>query len=154
MPNFSDIQKEIEYEDIPTKYDVIRRKYLKQLSEKTGRNVILYLFWMVTKTNQKTLSFNVNYDNDKNGFMSAINGLDPSKGLDIILHTPGGDIAATESLIDYLNEKFSGNMRAIVPQLAMSGGTVIACACKKIIMGKQSSLGPIDPQIMVCPHQE
>ena len=90
-------------------------------------------------------------DNDKNGFMSAINGLDPSKGLDIILHAPGGDIAATESLIDYLNEKFSGNMRAIVPQLAMSGGTVIACACKKIIMGKQSSLGPIDPQINGLP---
>ncbi len=90
-------------------------------------------------------------DNDKNGFMSTVNGLDTSKGLDIILHTPGGDIAATESLIDYLNEKFGGNMRAIVPQLAMSGGTVIACACKEILMGKQSSLGPIDPQINGLP---
>ena len=69
----------------------------------------------------------------------------------IILHTPGGDIAATESLIDYLNEKFHGNMRAIVPQLAMSGGTIIACACKEILMGKQSSLGPIDPQINGLP---
>ena len=38
-------------------------------------------------------------------------------------------------------------MRAIVPQLAMSGGTIIACACKEILMGKQSSIGPIDPQI-------
>ena len=90
-------------------------------------------------------------DNDKNGFMSAINGLDTCKGLDIILHTPGGDIAATESLIDYLNEKFDGDMRAIVPQLSMSGGTVIACACKRIIMGKQSSLGSIDPQINGLP---
>ncbi len=42
MPNFSDIQKEVEHEDVPTKYDIIRRKYLKQLSEKTGRNVVLY----------------------------------------------------------------------------------------------------------------
>jgi ClpP class serine protease len=35
----------------------------------------------------------------------------------------------------------------MVPQLAMSGGTMIACASKEIIMGKQSSLGPIDPQL-------
>ena len=42
MPNFNDIQKEIEHEGVPTKYDIIRRKYLERLSEKTGRNVILY----------------------------------------------------------------------------------------------------------------
>jgi ClpP class serine protease len=33
----------------------------------------------------------------------------------------------------------------------MSGGTVIALACKIIIMGKQSSLGPIDPQLNGIP---
>ena len=83
--------------------------------------------------------------------MSAVHGLDVSKGLDLILHTPGGDIAATESLVDYLRQKFQGDMRAIVPQLAMSGGTIMACACKEILMGKQSSLGPIDPQISGLP---
>jgi membrane-bound ClpP family serine protease len=41
---------------------------------------------------------------------------------------------------------FGGDIRAIVPQLAMSAGTMIACSCKEIIMGKQSNLGPIDPQ--------
>lgn len=39
---------------------------------------------------------------DKNGFMMAIHWMSHSKGLDLILHTPGGDVAATESLIDYL----------------------------------------------------
>jgi hypothetical protein len=29
----------------------------------------------------------------------------------------------------------------------MSAGTMIACACREIIMGKHSNLGPIDPQI-------
>ena len=149
MPNFSDIQKEIELEEIP--YDIVRRRYLKKLSEKTGRNVILYYSGWLQKPVTKLNPLMVINDNDKNGFMSAVNGLDVSKGLDIILHTPGGDIAATESLIDYLNEKFHGNMRAIVPQLAMSGGTIIACACKEILMGKQSSLGPIDPQINGLP---
>jgi len=42
---------------------------------------------------------------------------------------------------------FGTDIRAIVPQLAMSAGTMIACACKQIVMGKHSSLGPIDPQL-------
>jgi ClpP class serine protease len=41
---------------------------------------------------------------------------------------------------------FGNNIRAIVPQLAMSGGTMICCACDSILMGKHSNLGPIDPQ--------
>lgn len=88
---------------------------------------------------------------DKNGFMAMCHGLDVEKGLDLILHTPGGDVAATESIIDYLRTMFEGNIRAIIPQLAMSGGTMIACSCKEIIMGKQSSLGPVDPQINGVP---
>ena len=43
------------------------------------------------------------------------------KGLDLILQTPGGDVAATESPIDYLHSLCKGNIRAIVPQLAGLG---------------------------------
>ena len=69
----------------------------------------------------------------------------------MILHTPGGEVAATESLIDYLKAMFGDNIRAIVPQLAMSAGTMIACSCKEIVMGKHSSLGPVDPQFRGTP---
>ncbi len=79
--------------------------------------------------------------------MATIHDLDRSKGLDLILHTPGGDIAATESIVDYLRKMFDGNIRAIVPHIAMSAGTMLACACTQIVMGKHSNLGPIDPQI-------
>lgn len=48
---------------------------------------------------------------------------------------------------------FDKDIRAIVPQIAMSAGTLIACSCKEIIMGKQSSLGPIDPQYDGFPAQ-
>lgn len=134
-----------------TAYDTIRRRYIRKLSEKTGRNTILYYSGWLQKPIRSIIPMVSINDNDKNGFMSAVHGLDVSKGLDIILHTPGGDIAATESLIDYLDQKFKGDMRAIVPQLAMSGGTIMACACREIIMGRQSSLGPIDPQINGLP---
>jgi hypothetical protein len=83
--------------------------------------------------------------------MNCIHNLDKTIGLDLILHTPGGETAATESLVDYLRSIFGTNIRAIIPQLAMSAGTMIACACKQIIMGKHSSLGPIDPQFQGVP---
>jgi ClpP class serine protease len=86
-------------------------------------------------------------DEDKNGFMLCIHKLDKSKGLDLFLHTPGGSGAATESLVHYLRQIFGNDIRAFVPQLAMSAGTIIACACKEIFMGKHSNLGPVDPQI-------
>ena len=55
-------------------------------------------------------------------------------------------MAATESIVDYLKSVFGLDMRVIVPQIAMSAGTMIALSAKEIIMGKQSNLGPIDPQ--------
>ena len=79
--------------------------------------------------------------------MSVMVGLDKEKGLDLILHTPGGGIDATESIVDYLWSIFRKDIRVIVPQLAMSAGTMIACASNEIIMGKHSNLGPIDPQM-------
>lgn len=80
------------------------------------------------------------------GIINASNNLDTNKGLDLILHTPGGDIHATTQCVNYLHFKFQNNIRAIIPQIAMSAGTIMSLACKSIIMGGQSSLGPIDPQ--------
>ena len=60
---------------------------------------------------------------------------------------------ATEALVKYLWVMFDKDIRVIVPQLAMSAGTMIACAAKGIVLGKQSSLGPIDPQIGGVPAQ-
>ncbi len=129
-------------------HDVIRRKYLKRLNNLTKRNVVLYYSGWLQKpelARERGVTFGIS-DADKNGFMSVIKGLERKKGLDLILHTPGGDMAATESLVDYLRAMFDDDIRAIIPQLAMSGGTIMALACREIIMGKQSSIGPIDPQ--------
>ena len=90
-------------------------------------------------------------DEDKSGFMQAAHNVDKSVGLDLILHTPGGSVTAAESNVDYLLKVFKGDMRVIIPQIAMSAGTMIACAAKEIVMGKQSNLGPIDPQVNGLP---
>lgn len=146
MPDWNQLLNEII--STGSTHDVIRRKYLRELHALTGRNIIIYYSGWLQKRNLEGVEVN---DADKNGFMTVVHQLDRSKGLDLLLHTPGGETAATESLVDYLRAMFGNDIRAFVPQLAMSAGTMIACACKEIFMGKQSSLGPIDPQFRGIP---
>ena len=117
--------------------DRVRGERLKRLSDREGRNVIAYYSGWLSKPDLRGLTSIT--DEDKNGFMMTIHGLDTSKGLDLILHTPGGMLAATESIVYYLRKKFDKNIRAIVPQIAMSAGTMIACSCKEILMAKHSN---------------
>lgn len=125
-------------------YDVLRRKYMEQVGRIRDRNVIAYYSgWLQKPEGGYHQTIN---DDDKNGFMANIYKLDRTKGLDLILHTPGGGMAPTESLVDYLRTMFD-DITAIVPQMAMSAGTMIALSCNQVIMGKHSSLGPIDPQL-------
>lgn len=125
--------------------DVVRRQNLKDLHAHTKRNAIVYYSGWLQKGPDNSMDFSIT-DSDKSGWMATIHGMDKSLGVDILLHTPGGDIAATESLVDYLHSVFGTNIRAIVPQIAMSCGTMMALACKDVVMGKHSSLGAIDPQ--------
>lgn len=131
--------------------DLTRRKYLKRLHQHTKRNVIAYYSaWLNRPPNTPNLQVG---DDDMNAFMASVHQLARNRGLDLILHTPGGDISAAEALVKYLWTMFNKDIRVFVPQLAMSAGTMIACASRTIVMGKQSSLGPIDPQILGLPAQ-
>lgn len=142
MPNWGQVLNEIQGMRVENPLDAIRRKYLASMNKYTGRNVIAYYSGFLQKPNG-----NVSIDdNDKNALMQAVYGLDKAKGLDLILHTPGGNTAATESIVHYLRAIFGNDIRAFIPQMAMSAGTMIALSCKEIVMGKQSNIGPIDPQ--------
>jgi hypothetical protein len=153
LPNWHDVLAEIQAEfknGRQDALDVVRRRYLEKLFLYTSRNTIAYYSGFLSKPGIQLLGIN---DEDMNGFMMAVHRLDKAKGLDLILHTPGGSIATTESLVNYLHLMFNRDMRVIVPQIAMSAGTMIACSSREIILGKQSSLGPIDPQLRDLPAQ-
>jgi hypothetical protein len=130
-------------------HDTVRKEYLETLHKVTGRNVIAYYSGWLQKYDLMvpglSRAFSI-HDGDKNGFMAVIKGMDRSLGLDLVLHTPGGEVNATESLVEYLHEKFA-HIRVIIPQMAMSAGTMIACAADEIVMGDHSSIGPFDPQL-------
>lgn len=141
MPSWKDVLDKVER--FPNPLTSVRREYLQLMNKYTERNIIAYYSAFLQKKEVQRTSID---DNDKNAFMQAIYGLDKSKGLDLILHTPGGNLAATESIVNYLKSMFNNDIRVFIPQIAMSAGTMIALASKEIIMGKQSNLGPIDPQ--------
>jgi hypothetical protein len=117
------------------------------LSNHTKRNTILY----ATKWTQPGVAdasqISITAE-DMQGFMEVIHGLDGAAGLDLILHSPGGSPDAAEAIVHYIRSKFD-HVRVLVPQAAMSAATMVACAADEIVMGKHSSLGPIDPQFIV-----
>lgn len=123
--------------------DAERMGYLSKLAQHRDRNVITYYSGWMYLPNAGDASIN---DKDMNAFMEVVHKLDKSKGLDLILHTPGGSIEATEQIVNYLHSCFN-DIKVIIPQMAMSAGSIISVSCNEIIMGKQSCLGPFDPQI-------
>lgn len=145
MPSWSQIVSEVDlYANVGAELDKKRKEYLSRIHSITGRNIISYYSGWLKNPDAPHVGID---EQDKNAFMTTVHKLDKSIGLDLILHTPGGDIAATESIVTYLKSIFQGDIRAFIPQISMSAGTMIAMSCKEIIMGEQSSLGPIDPQM-------
>lgn len=119
-------------------------KYLGDLHRLTGRAVIAYYSgWLHQPGIEAAQIRGIDLD----GFMACLHGVDCSQGLDLVLHTPGGESAATLAITRYLKEKFARDIRVIVPHTAMSGGTLIGLAAERIVMAKHSSIGPIDPQL-------
>lgn len=154
MPTWGEILKEIQQTAITNNgaldLDGVRRKYLALLSKHTGRNTILYATrWTQGGVGDPNLVSIV--PEDVHGLMEVVHGLDFTKGLDLVIHSPGGSPDAAEAIVRYLREKFS-NIRVIVPQAAMSAATMLACASDEIVMGAHSSLGPIDPQLIMGNH--
>lgn len=111
------------------------------------RNVILYASGWLQKPGVPGSWLQL-MPEEINGFMSIMYGMDWTKGLTLILHTPGGVTNATETLVAYLWSKFE-DIEVIIPTYAMSAGTMVSLASDRIIMGRQSQLGPIDPQMPI-----
>ena len=64
----------------------------------------------------------------------------------VILDTPGGVVEVVERMVTALRHVYR-DLTVIVPDRAMSAGTIFALSADRIMMDHLSSLGPIDPQI-------
>lgn len=72
-----------------------------------------------------------------------------SEGFVLLLSSPGGSGLAAERIIN-ICRAYSGSKgyQVIVPGKAKSAATMICLGAEKVIMGKTSELGSIDPQIV------
>jgi hypothetical protein len=66
--------------------------------------------------------------------------------LTIILNTSGGVVEIVERMVDTIRHHYN-EVYFIIPNVAMSAGTIFAMSGDKIFMDYFSCLGPIDPQI-------
>lgn len=150
MPVWSEIIEELQQtkkKNGRPDFDSIRGKYLAQTHQFTKRNVILYAAKCTQPDPNARADLVSIIEDDIQGMMEVTHGLKGSR-LDLILHSPGGSPEAAEAIVTYLRSKFS-HIRVIVPRIATSAATLIACAGNRIVMGKHSFLGPIDPQLLI-----
>src|SRR5579883_2051823 len=71
------------------------------------------------------------------------------EALAIVLSTVGGSAQTAEKMVEIIRHHYPKSVYFVVPDAAMSAGTIFAMAGDKIYMDYSSSLGPIDPQIRV-----
>jgi Serine dehydrogenase proteinase len=130
----------------PAPNDVLRRKYVKRLSDLTGRATIVYYSGFLQHPGAPGGALQVS-PADMSGFMEACSNVE-ERELDLFLHSPGGIADAAEQISEYLRTRFD-HIRAVVPLYAMSAATMLALSADEILMGAHSQLGPIDPQFTV-----
>lgn len=123
-----------------------RLRLLRQIEQKRGTRVIALIH------RQESMNFlgfpMARYIDiqDSEDVLRAIKLTDPNLPIDIILHTPGGLVLATEQIANALCKR-SGDVTVFVPHYAMSGGTMIALSSDRIVMDENAVLGPVDPQL-------
>lgn len=83
--------------------------------------------------------------------VAQIRQANPRAKIVVVLHTLGGYARPAHMMASALKQHLKKSKRkkgdrivAFVPYVAMSGGTMIALASDKVVMGGASSLGPID----------
>ena len=144
MASWSDLLK-LRSQNDPEWLDKELVSQLNNISKHRGDTAVIFYASAFLQKNIDGVSIS---REDINGFMNALYQAPTNKGLTLVLHTPGGDPNAVESIVEYLHSKF-GYMEVVVPYLAMSGGAMLSLASDLLILGKQSQLGPIDPQLTI-----
>jgi ClpP class serine protease len=83
---------------------------------------------------------------DSEQVLRAVRLTPDSVPIDLVAHTPGGLVLASEQIARALH-RHPARVTVLVPHYAMSGGTLLALAADEIVMDENAVLGPVDPQI-------
>jgi len=126
--------------------EAARIRLMRELEKKRGSRVITLVH------RQESISLlgipisrYINIE-DSEQVLRAIRLTPPGMPIDLLLHTPGGLVLASEQIAHAI-KNHPAKVTVFVPHYAMSGGTLIALAADEIIMDANAVLGPVDPQI-------
>jgi predicted RNA-binding Zn-ribbon protein involved in translation (DUF1610 family) len=117
-----------------------RKEQLRKIVKKRNRDILVYASDPKKKaptaiSPEDTLSFR-----DQLSFIKT-------DAIDIILETPGGIAETVDDMVSSLRPKFD-KVGIIIPGSAKSAGTIFTMAGDEILMCPDSTLGPIDAQII------
>ncbi len=117
-----------------------RKNYYSEIEDIRKSNIIVYITGdrrnFETQIHQEVLNF----------FINHLDIIDDDKKITLYLYTRGGNTLAAWSLVNLLHQ-FCNELEVIVPSKAHSAGTLICLGANTIIMTKQATLGPIDPNV-------
>lgn len=120
------------------------RRALKEISDIRGKPNIAYLANVVNPNIKAGTA--IDYSDDL-PFSELVNTIaEGEKDLDVIIVTPGGSGTQVAKFVDKLRARFD-KVSFIIPNIAMSAGTMLAMSGDEIIMTNSSYIGPIDPQV-------
>ncbi|MCL4558952.1 MAG: hypothetical protein M1491_10105 [Deltaproteobacteria bacterium] len=122
---------------------IVHQGLIKRFEKKFNTNLICY-----TALFGHPAGAIVNQDSELiENILRSIKVDDKNDNLDLLLHTPGGSPEAAADVIRVCRS-YSKKFRVVIPNAAMSAGTLIAMGADEIVMSDTSSLGPIDPQMI------
>ena len=86
------------------------------------------------------------YDKLFRDFIETLAAEGKHKRLVVLLNTVGGSAETVEKMVRIIRFHYE-EIYFVVPDFAMSAGTILCMSGDKIFMDYSSSLGPIDPQV-------
>jgi len=112
--------------------------FMKKIASRRARNLLVMFYPETTSVSMEA--------RDTSQVFFTIKDADSSKGMDLLIHSGGGDIHTAYKLAKLCQKKFS-NIKALIPEYAKSAATLLAIGCHELEMSPIAELGPLDPII-------
>lgn len=126
--------------------ELARLRALRRLERQRGTRVVTLIHRQESRTFLGIPVARYIDIDDSEQILRAIRLTPPEMPIDLILHTPGGLVLATQQIAAAL-KSHPGKVTVLIPHYAMSGGTLLALAADEILMDPNAVLGPVDPQV-------
>jgi len=130
--------------------ELARLRFLRRLERQRGSRVITLIHRQESRSILGIPVARYIDIDDSEQILRAIRLTPPDMPIDLILHTPGGLVLATQQIAGALRNH-AAKVTVMVPHHAMSGGTLLALSADEILMDRNAALGPVDPQVAQYP---